>query len=43
MANELAVRLGIVKEKPETEPKTHKHNYRKDGTCACGAIRKAKR
>lgn len=24
------------------EPKPHKHNYRKDGTCACGAALSAK-
>lgn len=24
---------------PETGPKAHKHYYRKDGTCACGAVR----
>lgn len=32
-----------VKFKPRTkaEPKKHKHSYRKDGTCACGKIRKA--
>ena len=24
-------------------PKKHKHYYRKDGTCSCGAVRKAKK
>ena len=24
------------------EGKKHKHSYRKDGTCACGAVRKVK-
>lgn len=25
----------------EAVPKPHRHSYRKDGTCACGAVRKA--
>lgn len=25
----------------EADPKPHKHYYRKDGTCACGAVREA--
>lgn len=28
---------------PKAEPKPHKHFYRKDGTCACGKKRKAKK
>jgi len=27
---------------PEPEPKKHQHYWRKDGTCACGAVRKIK-
>ena len=27
-----------VEEEPEA--KKHRHSYRKDGTCACGAVRK---
>ena len=31
------------KPKPEEAgPKPHKHFYRKDGTCACGHVRKAR-
>lgn len=44
----IAEHLGIGKYKqtidvPPPEPKKHSHSYRKDGTCACGAVRKAKR
>lgn len=27
-------------EPPEAGPKLHKHSYRKDGTCACGQVRR---
>jgi len=27
---------------PQASSKRHSHSYRKDGTCACGATRKAK-
>lgn len=40
MANEYLVRIGLVKEKPTLV--NHKHSYRKDGVCACGAVRKPK-
>lgn len=32
-----------LKQDSEPEPKKHKHSYRKDGTCACGKVRKAKK
>lgn len=27
---------------PQLEPKAHKHYYRKNGVCACGAVKKVK-
>lgn len=41
-------KVAIAKGMPSTKqtiaqppkPKQHKHSYRKDGTCACGAVRK---
>lgn len=27
----------------EAGPKTHRHSYRKDGTCACGQVRKVRK
>ncbi len=31
-----------LEERLAAKPKVHKHYYRKDGTCACGAVRKVK-
>lgn len=40
---ELSAGVSVEDEKPDVPavPK-HKHYYRKDGTCACGVVRKAK-
>lgn len=35
-----ALRARLSGANPET--KSHKHSYRKDGTCVCGAVRKPK-
>jgi len=46
-----SVKPALAKPKPEPEPvatqaeavtKPHRHYYRKDGTCRCGAVRKVK-
>lgn len=37
-----AIKPKVAETKPEVH-KAHKHSYRKDGTCACGAVRKAKK
>lgn len=45
MFTEAMVEAVGLPEKPEPEeagPKPHRHSYRKDGTCACGHVRKAR-
>ena len=45
----IAKAKGMPSTKPTIPPpdkgegKPHKHSYRKDGTCACGVVRKAKK